>query len=97
VKVRVTLPALADLDDIFDHFDARSPQGARRFQSRVKSLIGILPRHPFAGSRTDDSEIRRLVATPYPYCLFYETGDDEIIIHAFRHAARDPSSMLGTV
>jgi plasmid stabilization system protein ParE len=45
------------------------------------------------GARTDDSAIRRLVATPYPYVVFYEIADDEIIVHAVRHAARDPSGM----
>jgi toxin ParE1/3/4 len=28
--------------------------------------------------------------TPYPYVIFYEVLDDEIIIHAVRHGARDP-------
>jgi plasmid stabilization system protein ParE len=31
-----------------------------------------------------------LIATPYPYLVFYEIGEEEIIIHAIRHAARDP-------
>jgi plasmid stabilization system protein ParE len=34
--------------------------------------------------------------TPYPYLVFYEPTETEIIIHAVRHAARDPSSMLGS-
>jgi hypothetical protein len=32
--------------------------------------------------------------TPYP-CVFYAVTDTEIIIHAVRHAARDPSGMPG--
>jgi plasmid stabilization system protein ParE len=28
---------------------------------------------------------------PYPYLVFYEATDAEIIIHAVRHGARDPS------
>jgi len=46
--------------------------------------------------RTDDPTIRRLVVTPYPYFVFYEVGDDEIIIHNVRHSARDPSTMPGS-
>jgi toxin ParE1/3/4 len=47
------------------------------------------------GGRTDDPTIRRLVVTPYAYLVFYEVGDDEIIIHNIRHSARDPSTMPG--
>ncbi len=31
-----------------------------------------------------------MIATPYPYLIFYEAADDEIIIHGIRHAARRP-------
>jgi toxin ParE1/3/4 len=37
-----------------------------------------------------------LPTPPYPYLIFYKVAEDEIIIHAIRHTARDPSSMPGT-
>jgi ParE toxin of type II toxin-antitoxin system, parDE len=43
------------------------------------------------GAVTDDPAIRRLTTTPYPYLIFYEAADDEVVIHAVRHGARDPS------
>ena len=52
--------------------------------------------HPHIGVRTDDPVIRRLTTPPYPYLIFYEVADDAIIIHAVRHAARDPSEMPGS-
>ena len=33
---------------------------------------------------------------PYSYLVFYEATESEIIIHAVRHVARDPSSMPGS-
>jgi toxin ParE1/3/4 len=36
-----------------------------------------------------------MTVLPYPYLIFYEATDGEIIIHAVRHAVRDPSSMPG--
>jgi plasmid stabilization system protein ParE len=36
-----------------------------------------------------------LPTPPYPYLVFYQAREDEIIIHAVRHAARDPASMPG--
>jgi toxin ParE1/3/4 len=29
-----------------------------------------------------------MTTTPYPYLIFYEATDDEIIVHAVRHGAR---------
>jgi plasmid stabilization system protein ParE len=96
VKLRYTLPALADLNSILDYIAAHSPQGARRVQARIQGIIDLLVSHPDIGIRTDDPIIRRLATPPYPYLVFYEIAETEIIIHAVRHAARDPSSMPGS-
>ena len=96
MKLRYTLPALADLASILDYIAAHSPQGARRVQARIQVLADLLLQHPHIGHRTNDPAIRRLTVTPYPYLMFYEATDTEIIIHAVRHAARDPSSMPGS-
>jgi toxin ParE1/3/4 len=96
VKLRYTLPALADLNSILDYIAAHSPQGAKRVQGRIQGIIGLLVSHPDIGIRTDDPTIRRLATPPYPYLVFYEIAETEIIIHAVRHAARDPSGMPGS-
>jgi hypothetical protein len=36
------------------------------------------------GVRTEDPTIRRLAIAPYPYLIFYEIAESEIIIHAVR-------------
>jgi hypothetical protein len=36
-----------------------------------------------------------MTALAYPYVIFHEATETEIIIHAVRHAARDPSTMPG--
>jgi plasmid stabilization system protein ParE len=95
VKIRYTLPALADLDSILTYISATSPQGAARVQKRIHDAIGLLLVHPEIGLRTDDPYIRRLTTTPYAFLIFYEIGNQEIIIHAVRHGARDPGGMPG--
>jgi toxin ParE1/3/4 len=95
VKLRYTAPALADLSAILDYISENSPQGTRRIQMRLQRLIDLLLVHPYIGRRTSDPVIRRMAIMPYPYLVFYEVGEDEIIIHAIRHAARDPSGMPG--
>jgi toxin ParE1/3/4 len=94
-RLRYTLPALADLDSVLDYIAARSPQGARRVQTRIQAVIDLLTQHPFIGTRTNDPAIRRMTTSPYPYLIFYEATDAELIVHAVRHAARDPSGMPG--
>jgi len=96
VKLRYTLPALADLNSILDYIAAYSPQGARRVQARLQIVIDLLLINPHIGVRTDDPTIRRLTTRPYPYLIFYEVAETEIIIHAVRHAASDPSGLPGS-
>jgi toxin ParE1/3/4 len=95
VKLRYTLPALADLNSILDYIAAHSPQGARRVQARLQAIIDLLLLYPGIGTRTDDPAIRRMTALPYRYVIFYEATETEIIIHAIRHTSRDPSGMPG--
>jgi plasmid stabilization system protein ParE len=96
VRLRYSRAAVADLDAILDHVAAHSPQGARRVQARIQTVIDLLSLHPYIGTRTDNPVLRRTTTPPYPYLVFYEVAADEIIIHAVRHAARDPSSMPGS-
>ena len=95
MKLRYTLPALADLSAILDYVAAHSPQGSRRVHARIQAVIDLLLLHPHIGTRTDDPFIRRMTTPPYPYLIFYEVSESEIIIHAVRHGARTPSGMPG--
>jgi toxin ParE1/3/4 len=97
VTIRYTPPALADLSSILDYIAEHSPRGAKRVHARLQSIIGLLEIHPHIGVRTDDPVIRRLTTLPYPYLVFYEVTEAEIVVHAIRHTARDPSRMPGAV
>lgn len=96
MRLRYTGPALADLDAVLDYVAAHSPQGASRIHARIKATMDLLLSHPHIGIQTDDPTIRRVNTSPYPYLIFYEVARDEVIIHAVRHGARDPSSMPGS-
>jgi toxin ParE1/3/4 len=83
MRLRYTLPALAalaDLASILDYVADRSPQGAARVHTRIRAVTDLLLRYPQAGAVTDDPTIRRMTTTPYPYLIFYEATDAEIII-----------------
>lgn len=91
MKLRYTLRAATELDEILSFIDERSPQGARSVKSRIQAMTALLLQHPQAGHPTSKSGIRRMVVYPYPYLIFYRATETEIIIHGVRHSARRPS------
>jgi plasmid stabilization system protein ParE len=64
MKLRYTLPVLADLDSVLDYITQHSPQGARRVQSRIQTIIDVLLQHPHLRTRTSDPAIRRMTVPP---------------------------------
>ena len=93
MKLRYTQRAAAELDAVLGYIGERSPHGAAKVERRVQAIIALLSRHPEAGQKTSRAGLRRIVAHPYPYLIFYQATADEIVIHGVRHAARRPSSM----
>jgi plasmid stabilization system protein ParE len=96
MRLRYTSAALADLATVLDYIATRSPQGARRVHARIQTILSLLQSHPKLGVRTEDPTIRRINTSPYPYLIFYEPTESEIIVHAVRHGARNPSDMPGS-
>jgi toxin ParE1/3/4 len=90
VKLRYTRRAAAELDEILDFIDQRSPQGANHVKARLRAVIALLL-HPEAGRATQKG-LRRVVAFPYPHLVFYRATDTEIAIHGVRHSARAPDN-----
>ena len=96
MRLRDTLPALADLDQILEYIDASDPHKALAMYSDASRRSSICCWSIPTSARPPP--IRASVALPtppYPYLIFYEVADDEVIIHAVRHGARDPSGMPG--
>jgi toxin ParE1/3/4 len=93
VKLRYTRRAAAELEEILAYIEERSPVGARHVQARIKAITDLLSQHPKAGQLTSNGRLRRIIASPYPYLIFYEVTEDHIVIHGLRHAARRPTML----
>jgi toxin ParE1/3/4 len=93
VKLRYTPRGAAELAEVLVYIEERSPQGARQVQMRIQAIINLLLQYPHAGQPTNKGRLRRVVASPYPYLIFYHATEDELVIHGVRHSARHPSSM----
>lgn len=75
---------------ILDYIGERSPQGAANVKRRLHALIDLLAERPQSGRATNKAGLRRIVANPYPYVIFYQPTVTEIVIHSIRHTARRP-------
>jgi plasmid stabilization system protein ParE len=73
------------------HRRSLAARSRTRIHTRIRAVTDLLLRYPLAGAVTEDPTIRRVTTTPHPYLIFDEATDAEIIIHAVRHSARDPS------
>ena len=90
--IRYSRRAAAELDGVLNSIGEQSPQGAAKVKARLLALIAALPEQPRMGRLTRKPNVRRVVATPYPYLIFYRATASEIIIDSVRHAARRPRS-----
>jgi plasmid stabilization system protein ParE len=93
VRLRYTLRAAAELDEVLAYIKERSPQGARHVQARIQAVINLLLQYPDAGQLTNKGRLGRVVASPYSYLIFYTATEDEVIVHVVRHSSRNPSTM----
>ena len=92
MKLRYTLRAAEELDQVLSHIEEHSPQGANHVKARIKAIMDLIALHPYSGRLTNIRRLRRVVVHPYPYLIFYAATDDEVVIHGVRHAARRPLS-----
>lgn len=95
MRVRYTRPAAANIAALLDDLAEQSPAGARSVRSRLQAIEGLLAQFPKAGQATRLPWLRRMVVRPYPYLIFYEVTETEVIIHSVWHSARDPSDLPG--
>jgi plasmid stabilization system protein ParE len=57
--------------------------------ARIRRAIDGVVAFPQLGAPTDTLSIRRVLALPYPYVIFYEPLADEIVVHRIRHTRQD--------
>jgi toxin ParE1/3/4 len=92
MKVHYRERALADLEDIFQYLNHRSPVGAHNVIEAVYAAINSVADHPLSAQETSDPQIRVKVVGRYGYKIFYSATVDAIEILHVRHGARQPWS-----
>jgi plasmid stabilization system protein ParE len=90
MRLRYTLRALADLEEISRFLEKRQPATLQSFRSTVEQQIGWLSSFPYMAPATDELGVRELTLSRHPYKVYYEVTGDEVIILHIRHTRRRP-------
>ncbi len=90
MKVRYTLRARADLEEIYGYLQERSPAAAKSVISTIERHIGWLADFPHMAPETDEPGVHELTLARYPYKVYYEVGRGDVRILHIRHARRRP-------
>ena len=89
MRVRYTLQAKADLEEIFTYIARDNPAAARRVIKAIRRDIALLSSNPGIGRRGRIDGTRELVISRLPYIAAYRTADGFVDVLAVIHTARD--------
>jgi addiction module RelE/StbE family toxin len=94
MRVRYTLQAKADLEDIFTYIARDNPAAARRVITAIRRDIVLLADNPEIGRRGRIDGTRELVISRLPYIAAYRAADGFVDVLAVIHTARDWPSAI---
>jgi toxin ParE1/3/4 len=86
MKFRYERGALADLAEIFAYIAADSREAAERLVARIERAATRIAASPHIGGTARKSGFLRFPVGKY--LIVYEIGNDEVVVHYVRHAAR---------
>jgi toxin ParE1/3/4 len=97
VRVRFSLEARADLNNLLAYIKRRSPQGARRVRASIYAAARRAALFPEAARRQGEPAdepgavpgTREIVLPDYPYIMPYRVEGDTLIILRVFHAAQE--------
>jgi plasmid stabilization system protein ParE len=87
----VSLVASQHIDEIYNWYENRQIGLGKRFLSALTTTFQKIQRTP-AGYQITHEPHRRVIIEKFPYGVFYEEQDKQIIISAVLHTARDPDT-----
>lgn len=88
MRVRFTLGAQRQLDQIFAYIATDSPAAARRIVDRIEYVGELLGDQPRMGRKIEFLGLFVLPVWETPYLIYYRIVGDEVQIVRVRHSAR---------
>jgi len=89
MRLELSTPALADLDEILGFLSERSQLGAEHVETRLRRAFVHIASFPEAAQAVEQRPgVRRLPLGRYPYVIYYEIGRDTVTVLRILHGAR---------
>ncbi len=88
MRIRLTEPAIRDLDSIEEYIGKDSPRAAAKMVLRVLEAIEGLRQFPHIGRPGRVSGTRELVVSRTPYVAVYAVRDDALWVLRVLHGAQ---------
>jgi len=82
-----------DIADSYDWCENRELSLGEDFLSSIEACLSIMQRHPCLFPVTLD-EFRHAPIRRFPFEVFYESDDEEIVVYAMFHCSQDPNKWL---
>jgi toxin ParE1/3/4 len=80
MRIRYTVRARADLEEIRSYLLRRNPRAAVAVVTAIRHRISWLADFPLMAPETDERGVRELPLVRYPYRVYYEVVGDEVRI-----------------
>ena len=77
-----------------DYESERAGLGSE-FHDAVSIVLRNLQQNPFLYPVSDIPGVRKAVIGRFPYCIYYEAINDQIIVYAIHDCRRDPARWRG--
>jgi len=89
VKARLTPEADLDAQQAIQWYDERDQSLGDNFLQKLNKCIADVEKNP-QRYPVVHRQMRRALVKRFPYAILYEVENDEIVIYAIYHCARDP-------
>jgi len=94
MRLRWTLEAADDLEDISDYLIANWPSRAQSTIKRIYNEVSTLRRFPRMGRELNRSGVRALVISMVPYLCVYRLEPDAVVLLHIFHTSQDRKDEL---
>jgi plasmid stabilization system protein ParE len=93
-RIIVRPEAEDDLYAAFDWYESQHPGLGRDFAREISHCIDTIAESPFLYAPIVGT-VRRAIARKFPFAVYYLTNEDETVVLAVLHCARDPETWKG--
>jgi len=94
MRVRYTATAFSELKEIQAYIAKDNFLAAQAVVVRIEQIVERIRAFPEIAAPIDAAGVRVFPVPPFPFLIFYELGENFVVIRNIRHASRDRDRFL---